>query len=422
MMRSAKLTSRITAALLVISLLAAASILARSSRMSSLLTTIGLAKAEESVETITVAPGTLTFRIETTGTLRAASVQSFGGPPAFGNYWQFQLVNMVAEGKAVKKGDVLLMFDAQRINEDLMKFQNDLDQAGKELDKTKAQIDLERQELTAKLAEAENKYEKLKLKQRISSDIEAAKNVELDMLGVEQARREVEALKERIEWHKKSSEATYNIILSRKTRAENKVNEIRRGMENFQARADRDGVVVYKTKWNGEKFQVGESVWSGFPILDIPDLSTMRAEAFVPEVDIGKVKLDQRAEVTIDAFPGKTWTGRVKRMDTLVRPKAWDIPNRILSVDIELDQPDTNLMRPAMSIRTRIETGAITNCLAVPLRAVHTTAAGAVVKIRTETGWRDQPVKPGEANSTDVVILEGLKPGDRVAGDYAKVK
>jgi HlyD family secretion protein len=409
-------------AVAIIALLVSGLLFARSPKSTAWLAAGGLAKPVEEAETITVTPGTLAFRVESPGTLRATSVQSFGGPPAFGNYWQFQLVSIIPEGRNVKKGEVLLMFDAQRVNEDMMRFQNELDQASKELEKTTAQVSLERQELTAKLAEAENNYEKLKLKQRVSSDVEASRNIELDQLGVEQARREVEALKERIEWHKKSSDAIQNIIASRKARAENKVAQINQGRENFQAKADRDGVVVYKTKWNGEKFQVGENVWSGQPIIDMPDLKTIRAEAFVPEVDIGKIKLDQHAEITIDAFPGKAYTGKVKKMDTLVRQKAWDIQNKILSVEIELDQLDTNLMRPAMGIKTKIETAALTNCLFVPLKAVKTTEAGALVKVRTETGWREQWVKLGEANATDVVILEGLKAGDRVASDYVKVK
>lgn len=413
---------RLLIPVVVLALASAALLAARSPKTSALLIAAGLAKAPEAADTFTVTPGTLTFRIETTGTLRATSLQTFGGPPAFGQYWQFQLVNIIAEGKNVKKDEVLMMFDAQRVNEDMMRFQNELDQANKELDKTKAQIDLERQELTAKLTEAETNFEKLKVKQRISSDIEASRNVELDMLAVEQARREVEALKERIDWHKKSSEATYNIIASRKSRAENKVTQINQGRANFQIKADRDGVVVYKTKWNGEKFQVGENVWSGQTILEIPDLNTLVAEAFVPEVDIGKIKLDQRVEVTIDAFPGKSYTGKVKKMDTLVKQKSWDIQNKILSVEIALDNLDTNLMRPAMGIKTKIETAAITDCLFVPLKAVHTSADGAQVKVRTATGWRDQHVQLGEANATEVVILEGLKAGEQVASDYGKVK
>jgi HlyD family secretion protein len=340
----------------------------------------------------------------------------------FANYWQFQIVNLVAEGKQVKAGDQLITFEAQRIRDDLQRFQNELDQANKELEKTRTQIDLERQELQSRLAAAENNYEKLKLKQERDLRVESLKMVEKDRLAFEQARREVEALKERVEWHKKSSEATYQIIVSKKTRAENKVNEIKKGMENFQAKADRDGVVIYKTKWNGDKFRVGENVWMGQSIVEIPELNTIIAEAFVPEVDIGKVKPGQRAEVTIDAFPDKVYSGSIKSIGKLVRPKAWDIPNKILDIQIALDQLDVSIMRPAMSVKAKVHTSSIENCLAVPLKAIRTTADGSMIKVKTDQGWREQMVKLGESNGAEVVILEGLKSGDRIGADFAKAK
>src|SRR5262245_9688608 len=387
------------------------------SRLSSL-----LPKATATGDEVVIAPKTLVFGIDTTGLLRATLVQNFGGPPMFGNYWQFQIVNMAAEGKQVKAGEQLITFDAQKIRDDLQRFQNELDQAVKELEKTRTQIDLERQELLSKLAQAESNYEKLKLKQSRDISVEAFNKVEEDRLAFEQARREVEAFKERIEWHKKSSEATYQIIVSKKTRAENKVNEIKKGMENFQAKADRDGVVIYKTKWNGEKFRVGESVWMGQSLLEIPDLNTIVAEAYIPEVDIGKIKPGQSAEVTIDAFPDKVYPGSIKSVGKLVHPKAWDIPNKILDIQIALDQLDISIMRPAMSVKAKIKTSSIENCLAVPLRAIRTTAEGSMIKVKTDQGWLEQPVKLGESNGTEVVILEGLKAGDRIGPNFAKAK
>jgi len=387
------------------------------SRLSSL-----LPKVTATGDEVVVAPKTLVFGVDATGLLRATSVQNFGGPPMFGNYWQFQIVNIAPEGKQVKAGEQLITFDAQRIRDDLQRFQNELDQASKELEKTRTQIDLERQELQSRLAAAENNYDKLKLKQTRDLQIESLNKVEADRLAFEQARREVDALKERLEWHKKSSEATYQIIASKKSRAENKVNEIKKGMENFQAKADRDGVVIYKTKWNGDKFRVGESVWMGQSIIEIPDLNTIIAEAYVPEVDIGKVKPGQRAEVTIDAFPDKVYSGSVKSVGTLVRPKAWDIPNKILDIQIAFEQLDTSIMRPAMSVKAKVKTSSIENCLAVPLKAVRTTADGSMIKVKTDQGWREQLVKLGESNGTEVVILEGLKAGDRIGADFAKAK
>jgi HlyD family secretion protein len=371
---------------------------------------------------LVVAPKTLKFGVDATGVLRATSVRDYGAPPSFGNYWQFQIVNLAAEGKEVKAGDQLIGFDAQKIRDDLQRFQTELDQADKELEKTRVQIDLERQDLNTKLAAAENNYEKLKLKQVREPQFEVPNKVEEDRLAFEQARREVEALRERIEWHTRSSEAAYQVIVSKKTRAENKVNDIKRGMENFQARADRDGVVIYKSKWNGEKYRVGENTWSGQSILEIPDLNTILAEVQVPEVDLGKISIGQQAEVTIDAFPDKTYTGAVKSIGTLVRPKAWDIPNKIIEVQVALDRLDVSIMRPAMSIKTRIETSSIDDCLAIPLKAVRTTTEGAMVKLKTGEGWREQRVMLGESNGEEVVVAGGLKAGDRIASDFAKAR
>jgi HlyD family secretion protein len=387
------------------------------SRLSSL-----LPKATATGDEVVIAPKTLVFGVDATGLLRATSVQNYGGPPMFGNYWNFQIVNLVAEGKQVKAGEQLITFEAQRIRDDLQRFQNELDQASKELEKTRTQIDLERQELKTKLAAAENNYEKLKLKQTRALGVESLTKIEEDRLAFEQARREVEAIKERLDWHNKSSEATYQIIASKKARAENKVNEIKKGMENFQAKADRDGVVIYKTKWNGDKFRVGENVWMGQSILEIPELNTIIAEAFVPEVDIGKIKTGQRAEVTIDAFPDKVYSGSIKSVGTLVRPKAWDIPNKILDIQIALDQLDISIMRPSMSVKAKVETSSIENCLAVPLKAIRTTAEGSMVKVKTDQGWREQRIKLGESNGAEVVITEGLKAGDRIGADFAKAK
>jgi len=412
-----RVAKRSGAALIVVAVLIAGFSLFRSGAFSAV-----LPKNGERADEIVIASRSMSFWVDATGTLRASSVRNFSAPPPFGDYWQFQIVSMAPEGGNVKTGESLINFDAQKVREDLQRYQSELDQANKELEKTRVSIDLERQELTSRLAAAENKFEKLKLKQGAGSDLEASNVIEKDNLAVEQAKREVDALKERIEWHKKASEASYNILASRKVRAENRVGLIQKGMEGFQAKADRDGVVVYKVKWNGERFRVGESVWSGMPVIELPELNTILAEALVPEVDIGKVKIGQNAEVSIDAFPGRSFMGTVKSLGTLVRPKAWDIPNKVLDVQIALDQLDISVMRPAMSIRLKIETNSIPECVAVPLKAVLTTAEGAVVKVRSDTGWRIQKVKLGDSNGADIVVSEGLNPGDRVAADFLKAR
>jgi len=380
-----------------------------------------LSSGHDRVDELTVLPKSLSFGVDATGILRATSVQYFGAPPEFGSYWEFQIVSMAAEGKTVKKGESLISFDAQKVREDLQRFQNELEQAAKELERTRDQIDLENQELSAKLADVENRYQKMRLKQEgISPDLQAFRDIELDRLSVEQARREVEALKDRIRWHQSSSDATVKIIASKKARAENQVEEIKRGMEGFEVKSDRDGILVYKLKWNNNRYQVGETCYSGQPLMEIPDLNTILVEANVPEVDIGKVKPGQHVEVSIDALPGSSFPGAVKSVGTLVRTKSWDVPNKVLEVLISLEHVDPATMRPSMTIRARIETAAYSDVLAIPLSAVRTVAGKVVVRVREGTQWRDRSVELGESNGTEVIVRQGLQPGDRIATDYIK--
>lgn len=168
-----------------------------------------IARAGSNGQELMIEPRALSFRVDANGLLRATSVRSFGGPPPFGDYWQFQIVGIVAEGKNVNTGDVLITFEAQRIRDDQQRFQNDLDQANKEMERVKVQTDLERQELVAKLAAAENNYEKLKLKQVAGTTVGTYIDIKLDDLAVLQAKREVAARREQLEWLTKSSEANY---------------------------------------------------------------------------------------------------------------------------------------------------------------------------------------------------------------------
>src|SRR5579872_2698191 len=87
-----------------------------------------LAASGATDDLLTIASKTISFRINSPGILRATSVQNFGAPAGFDNYWQWQIVSLIQEGKNVKKGDVLINFDTQKITMDLMQFQNELEQ------------------------------------------------------------------------------------------------------------------------------------------------------------------------------------------------------------------------------------------------------------------------------------------------------
>ena len=72
-------------------------------------------------------------------------------------------------------------------------------------------------------------------------------------------------------------------------------------------------------------------------------------------------------------------------------------------------------MRPAMRFRGEIETGRIPGVLLVPRDAVFLRDAGPVVWARRALGWREVRVTLGRSNRTQVEVVSGLAPGDRVS-------
>jgi membrane fusion protein YbhG len=60
-----------------------------------------------------------------------------------------------------------------------------------------------------------------------------------------------------------------------------------------------------------ENVEGGEYVSPGTPVVTIGDLENAWLRAYIDETDLGRIKLGQEAQVTIDTYPGKTYDGRI---------------------------------------------------------------------------------------------------------------
>jgi len=115
-----------------------------------------------------------------------------------------------------------------------------------------------------------------------------------------------------------------------------------------------DGVVLSKAA------EAGEYLNPGSPVVTIGDLSTVWLRAYVNERDLGRVKLDQRVEVTADTYPGKVYAGRISFISSMAEftPKAVQTSAERVKlmylVKIELDNPAQEL-KPGMPADAWIE-------------------------------------------------------------------
>lgn len=179
--------------------------------------------------------------------------------------------------------------------------------------------------------------------------------------------------------------------------------------------AARDGTVIYVSNWNDEKKKVGDACWKGESVLELPDLTRMKAVGLVHEADAGRLSEGQRVTFRLDAHPDVEFAGQVALIWRTVQRETWRSPKRVVRLEIDLDETDTRRMRPGMRFRGNIEVERVSDALLVDADSVFLKADGPVVHRRTLLGHETVPVELGRRNEHHVEVLGGLREGDAVS-------
>lgn len=153
----------------------------------------------------------------------------------------------------------------------------------------------------------------------------------------------------------------------------------------------------------------GQYVNAGEQLCSIADLSRVWVELEVFESDLPHVKAGQQVSIRSRSYPGETFIGSVKLIYPFLDPKT-----RTVKVRVELPNPGLKL-KPDMYVQGAI-TVSQTDALVVPAAAVMDTGARQVVWVESEPGvFIPRNVTTGGRTGTEVLILSGLKPGEKVA-------
>jgi HlyD family secretion protein len=173
--------------------------------------------------------------------------------------------------------------------------------------------------------------------------------------------------------------------------------------------------VVYVTNWRGDKKKVGDTCWRAERVIEIPDLTRMKAGGEVDEVDAGKVQTSQRVSFRLDAHPDEELHGTIGfAAKTVQQQRGTTNPVKVLPVEITLDRTDPAKMRPGMRFQGTIELGRARNVVLLPRNAVTVTSQGTIAWRRRLMGVEKVAVKLGRQGDKSVEVLSGIGAGDRV--------
>jgi len=232
-------------------------------------------------------------------------------------------------------------------------------------------------------------------------------------------------------------------------------------LHKYDSYAPLDGVVTNLPVRIGETVVPGVQNSAASTIMTIADMSLITAEVKVDETDIVSVKMDQVADVTIDAIPNKVFKGHVIEIGNtaIVRSTGLAASQTTTSsqeakdfkVVVALDNPPEDI-RPGLSCTAKITTATRQRALTVPIQALTIRQKGdlepkpkngtvvqaakldpAAEKARKEeiqgvfvvSGNKAQfrKVETGITGATDIEVLNGLKEGDEiVTGSYQVIR
>jgi len=321
------------------------------------------------LESPTVTRGDLTQTIVLDGKITAAESEVARAPLT--QTWEIQLKWLVPEGSHVRPGDVLARFDNSGVLGNLESLQAELQNFYSERNRKLADAASAIHEQEIAVRSAEIAVAKAGLDAEIPEGIIEQRTLQEYKLALIRAENELEKARKELTTLKDDN-ASEIAKLEVQIKAEQDELERITGMaDKMEIRAETSGYVLHGNHlWEGRKLEPGDQVRATWPVVTIPDMSSLEVEAWVGETRVTALEPGQPVSLVLDAYPDRVFTGRVLEVSGRGEKQRRRGKAPVYRVRVGLDDGDPDLMRPGMSIRTRVTVHQTRGALLVPIEAV----------------------------------------------------
>ncbi len=364
----------------------------------------------------TVRSGSFELSINTKGEIQGKNAVVINMPDVLRKrelrLYQMQIKDLIAEGSVVKKGDWVATLDAANITQQIQSNGEKLAQSRAELNDAQIDSTIQLTKLREELEEFsyDLEYKKLELEQSKyeSSAYQRKKQTEFDQTVrmMEQKRRDLELKRLDLKMKIQRIEVKFNEYTEHDRM-------LKEGMIACRVVAPKDGIVLYAKRWNGIKLRVGDNIDIWRPaIATLPDMSIPLSETYVQEIDITKVARGDSAVITIDALPGKQYTGVISKIANIGQElPGYDM--KVFRVQIDINERD-KAIKPAMTTDNKIILQKQDEAIKIPRECLFGTREQQFVLLKKDGKMWKKEVKPGFDNDTEVTIISGLKENDKI--------
>jgi multidrug efflux pump subunit AcrA (membrane-fusion protein) len=323
---------------------------------------------------------------------------------------------MVPGGDRVKEGDSIIKFDSSSAQQELMQKEAALGQAQATLDQAIAQAKITAQQDASDLSAAKYAVELARLeadKQSILSRIEGeSKKVDL---GV--AEQKLKVQEATVALHAGSDKAKILSITRQRDLAQSDLEVIKDRLSKMELKSPGSGVLVftmnYAQGWmNAKPFKVGDNVFPGMNLAEIPDLETQMMDGKVEEIDRGRIAVGNDVRIRVDSLPELTIPAKVQQISPLAETGGEWPPVRNFRAYAPIQKPDSRL-RPGMNAAMDIIVNRIPDAISIPSKALFTRDGNPIVYLSEAGRYRPVPVAV-QARNPDEVAVTGIPAGAMV--------
>ena len=381
----------------------------------------GTTAAVASVPTVVVSLGTLDRTIMVAGQTSARNFAAIKVPiqRGRGGGSSLTLTKLAEGGIEVKKGDTVAQIDPESLLQQIDDYEDTISQAEASLRTQRAQqaVDWENLQQTVRSAKA--------ALDRATHDFRAAEvktdiERELLKLSLDEAqatyKQQLEALPLKdisLSATTRTQEISYAQQLKQRARLQN-------DLKNYTFLAPMDGMVVVQSfnrqgSTDMTQYKLGDDVSPGSVFLRVVDTSSMQVDGRSNQTETSELRVGQTATVTLDAFPGVHFPGRVYTLGAIaVQGMRDSYYVRNVPVTVRIEGRDPRVI-PDLSAAAEVRVAHKENVLMTPLQTIHAEGDKNFVYVRGPEGFEKREVQIGLQSATHAEIISGLKAGDRVA-------
>ncbi|MCE9678920.1 efflux RND transporter periplasmic adaptor subunit [Shewanella sp. AS1] len=296
-------------------------------------------------------PTKLTDDLLLTGKISSVESQTFSVPKA-GDAWRYQIQWMLPEGTLATPGQSVVIFDKSQLN-------NQIEQLDASLLRVTAQEQSSALELKAAVLQAEFslkqrqlEVEKAQLDADVPADYIAAKEYAENQFALMQAKSELSKAKQALSEALDKQQASLKQLAIDKQKAQLELSQALKGLEQLELTAQLAGPVLYgRDPFNDEKYDVGDTVQIGRQVATIPALDRLEVVAWVNEVDVDRLEINQNVSLRLDAQSNVTFAGHIASIGKQAMAQAAWGQSKWFKVGIDFDRDNSQInLVPGMSV------------------------------------------------------------------------